>query len=111
MDKKNKITETNDQITLTLEDDTELTCDVISIFPVNDKNYIALLPVGDDKDAEIFLYGFAEKENDEFDLINIEDDDEFEAVSDAFDELLDEEDFDSMFDEEDDEESEETTEE
>lgn len=91
--------DTNDQITLTLEDGSELICDVLAIFPVDGKDYIALLPQGDDPDAEIFLYRFEEKGEDDIDLINIEDDDEFEAVSDAFDELLDNAEFDEMFDE------------
>ena len=71
----------------------------IGIFPVDGKDYIALLPQGDDPDAEIFLYRFEEKDEDDIDLINIEDDDEFEAVSDAFDELLDNAEFDEMFEE------------
>lgn len=89
----------NDQITLTMEDGSELVCDVIAVFPVNEKNYIALLPQGDDPEAEIFLYRFEEKGDDDIDLINIDDDEEFEAVSDAFDELLDNAEFDEMFEE------------
>lgn len=92
--------ETTDQITLTLEDNSELTCDVIATFPVDGKNYIALLPVGANPDADIYLYRYVEKGNDDFDLIDIEDDDEFDAVSDAFDELLDNAEFDDMFDDE-----------
>lgn len=92
--------EIEDQITLTLDDGRELLCDVTAIFPVDDKEYIALLPVDDD-DADIFLYRFIRKGEDDIDLINIDDDDEFEAVSDAFEELLDEADFDAMFDEDD----------
>ena len=88
-----------DQITLTLEDGTDLVCDVISVFPVNDKNYIALLPSNDDPDAEIFLYRFIEN-GEEIELENIEDDEEFEMVSDAFDELLDAAEFDEMVGEE-----------
>jgi len=100
MNENSKLYEdTNDQITLTLEDGSELICDVLAIFPVDDKNYIALLPQNDDPDAEIFLYRFEEKNEDDIDLINIEDDDEFEAVSDAFDELLDNAEFDEMFEE------------
>lgn len=100
MNENSKLYEdTNDQITLTLEDGTDLICDVLAIFPVDGKDYIALLPQGDDPDAEIFLYRFEEKDEDDIDLINIEDDDEFEAVSDAFDELLDNAEFDEMFDE------------
>ena len=88
-----------DQITLTLEDGSDLVCDVISVFPVNDKNYIALLPSNDDPDAEIFLYRFIEN-GEEIELENIEDDEEFDMVSDAFDELLDAAEFDEMVGEE-----------
>ena len=69
----------------TLEDGSELICDVLAIFPVDGKDYIALLPQGDDPDAEIFLYRFEEKGDDDIDLINIEDDDEFERIADIFD--------------------------
>lgn len=89
-------------VTLTLDDGTEMECEVMCIFPVEDKDYIALVPVGqaDEEDAEIFLYQFIEHGEDEIELLNIENDDEFEAVSDAFDELMDSADFDEMFDEE-----------
>ena len=83
--------EENDQITLTLEDDSELVCDVIATFP-------------DDSEAEeIYLYRF-EENGDDVDVQNILDDEEFEIVSDKFDELLDEEEFDELFDEDEDEE-------
>ena len=86
-------------ITLTLDDDTELECIVMSIFPVGEKNYIALLAADstDEEASEIYLYQYVEHNDDEVELINIEDDDEFEEVSQAFDELLDEED-DDFFD-------------
>ncbi|MCH5273409.1 MAG: DUF1292 domain-containing protein [Lachnospiraceae bacterium] len=100
MNEDSKLYDDNaDQITLTLEDGSELVCDVIAIFPVDGKNYIALLPQGDDPDTEIFLYRFEQKGEDDVDLINIEDDEEFDAVSDAFDELLDNAEFDEMFEE------------
>ena len=44
MNENSKLYEdTNDQITLTLEDGTDLICDVLAIFPVDGKDYIALL--------------------------------------------------------------------
>ena len=94
-------------VTLTLDDGSELECAVLCIFPVEDKDYIALVPVEneDSEDGEIFLYQFIEHENEEIELVNIDDDDEFEAVSDAFDELMDSEEFDEMFDDEEDEKS------
>lgn len=91
-----------DQITLTLDDDSELLCDVIATFPAkvngNEQMYIALLPTDATPESEIYLYRFTEN-GEEIDLQNIEDDEEFEIVSDAFDELLDEEEFDNLMDE------------
>lgn len=93
-------TEENDTITITLEDDTELVCDVITILPCQGKNYIALLPQNAGEEGEVFLYEFIDKGGDDIDLVNIEDDDEFDAVSDAFDEWLDAAEFDEILDDE-----------
>ena len=92
-----------DQITLTLDDDSELLCDVIATFPakVNGKEqmYIALLPTDATPESDIYLYRFFE-DGEEIDLQNIEDDEEFDIVADAFDELLDEEEFENLMGEE-----------
>ncbi len=81
----------NDIIYLTLDDDTELECSVLGIFEVEDVEYIALLPMGEE---EVLLYRYVELEDDEFDLLPIEDEGEFETVSEAFEALfLDDEDF------------------
>lgn len=90
-------------ITLELEDDTELECAVLAIFPVNDQQYIALTPATEDdelelsEESEVFFYRFTEYENQEIELENIEDEEEYEIVTDAFDELLDEQEFDETF--------------
>ena len=82
-------------ITLTLDDDSELECAVVAIFPVQGKDYIALLPLGIEDEEGVYLYRF--KHNDdgnlegELELENIEDNAEFEAVADAYDALVDEE--------------------
>ncbi|MBQ2275122.1 MAG: DUF1292 domain-containing protein [Lachnospiraceae bacterium] len=85
-------------VTLTLDDGTELECAVVAIFPAGSNEYIALLPLeqDDEEEGEVFLYRFIQKENDEIDLINIESDEEYELVTDAFEELLDEEEFNDM---------------
>ena len=72
-------------ITLTLEDDTELECAVMGIFEVEDKEYIALLPLGDEEEEEdVLLYGYKEISEEEFELALIEEEEEFELVSEAF---------------------------
>ena len=104
---KEDIIPEKDTVTLTLDDDTEVECEIVSIFPVGEKEYIALLPLEGDEaeDDEVFIYRYTESADGAPKLENIEDDDEYEAVADAFDELLDSEEFDEI--EEDDEEEDE----
>lgn len=90
-----------DTMTLDLDDGGKLECIVLNVFPVNNREYIALLPMNDEghveEDAQIFLYRFEELGEDEVNLETIEDDDEFELVSDYFDEMLDEQEFNELF--------------
>lgn len=90
----------HDYITLSLDDGTELDCAVLDIFTVDGKDYIALQPVEGDEEDNVFLYRFIDHEDEDPELLNIDDDDEFEAVADAFEQMLDELEFDEMFDEE-----------
>ncbi len=73
-------------ITLKFEDGEEVECEVLGVFEVGDKDYIALLPEGEDED--IYLYGYEEYEDDTFELLDIEDDEEFARVSAEFDSLV-----------------------
>ena len=86
-------------VSMTLEDGTELECDVVAIFPVDGKDYIALLPdkvIEGYEENEVFLYRYKELEGDDISLEPIDDEEEYEAVADAFDELLDEEEFNEL---------------
>ncbi len=85
-------------VTLTLEDDTEVECMVLTIFPAGDREYIALLPMDsvDEDEGEVYLYRYEEDADGNPNLTNIEDDDEYEIVADAFDELLDEQEYDEL---------------
>ena len=85
-------------VTLTLDDDTEVECVVLTIFNAGEREYIALLPVegADSEEGEVYLYRYNETEDGEPALGNIEDDDEYEAVADAFDELLDAQEYDEL---------------
>ena len=75
---------------LILDDETEVECYVLGVYEVKEKNYIALLPVEDDR---VLLYEYIETEEGP-QLLNIEDDEVFEAVARAFEEaeLADDED-------------------
>ncbi|SDB19309.1 DUF1292 domain-containing protein [Eubacterium oxidoreducens] len=92
-------------ITLTLDDDTELETRILTIFEVEledgtSQDYIVVIPVDeneqDNEDGEVLIYRYFEDEDGNPTLDNIQDDEEFEIVSDAFDELLDNEAFDQM---------------
>ena len=91
-------------VTLTLDNDKELECAVLTIFKAGDKDYIALLPLdenGNNEDGDVFLYRFTDN-GDGVDptLENIEDDDEYEIVADKFDEWLDTLEYEEDLDEE-----------
>ena len=85
-------------VTLTLDDDTEVECVVLTVFNAGEHEYIALLPMegADSEEGEVYLYRYSEDENGQPNLENIEDDDEYEIVADAFDELLDEQEYDEL---------------
>lgn len=91
-------------VELELEDGEKVTCAVITILTVNQKDYIALLPLdenGQNDDGEVWFYGYREDEKDpnvEPELIYIDDDEEYDAVADAFDEFLDNVEFDELVD-------------
>ena len=89
-------------VTLTLDNDEVIECAVLTIYSVDNKEYIALLPLDDDGDNEegdVFIYRYVETEDGEPTLENIEDDDEYEAAADAFDEWLDEQEFEDIIEE------------
>ncbi len=93
----------NDDVNMTVEldlaDGKKVMCSIITILTVNKKDYIVLLPLddtGSSTEGEVWFYGYSEDENDpnvEPELTYIDDDDEYEAVADAFDEYLDSEEF------------------
>ena len=85
-------------VTLTLDDDTEVECVVLTIFTAGEREYIALLPVEgvESEEGEVYLYRYSETEDGAPTLDNIEDDDEYEIVADAFDELLDSQEYDEL---------------
>lgn len=68
-------------LTVLLENDEELKCSVLSIFDIGDKEYIALLPVGQD---QVLLYQYVEHSEEDFELLNIETEEEFAIVEEVF---------------------------
>lgn len=92
-----------EEMTVDLElDEGTVTCSVVTIFSVGDKDYIALLPLNENSDnaeGSVWIYGYSENPddpNEEPELRYIEDDEEYEQAADAFDEYLDKCEFDEM---------------
>ena len=91
----------NMTVELTLDDDSTVTCKIITILTVKEKDYIALLPEleTESEEDEVWFYEYSENEKDPNEdpvLTYSEDDDVYESVVDAFDEFLDNCDFDDM---------------
>lgn len=88
------------RVTLNLDDGSTVECEIETIFDLGDQNYIVLFPLDENdepiEEGEFFIYRYFEDEEGNPSLENIEDDDEFDAVVDRFDELLDEAEFDDM---------------
>ena len=86
-EKKNVEIEEKDIITLEFDNGDEVECEIMGVFDFNGKEYIALIP--DDGTDDVYIYGYKEVGEDEFELIDIEDDAEFEAVVAEFDSIMD----------------------
>jgi len=91
VDEKNPIVEEDEAeyITLEFEDGASVEAEIMGIFEVDGKEYIALIP--DDDTDDVYLYGYKEISDEEFDLIDIEDDAEFDKVVKEFDKITAEE--------------------
>lgn len=90
-----------DDIRVTLNlDDEDVECKILTILEMNEKDYIALLPLdengNDNPDGIVYLYLYFEDEQGLPSIEPITDEEEYEAISDRFDEWLDEILFDDM---------------
>ena len=82
-------------VELELDDGSNVVCSIVTILEVEGKDYIVLLPQneqGGNDDGEVWFYRYSENPddpNEEPELGYIDDDEEYEKVADAFDEYLD----------------------
>lgn len=92
-------------VELDLDDGSHVVCSIVTILECQGKDYIVLLPLdenGENHDGEVWFYRYFEDENDadaEPKLEYIESDEEYEMVEDAFDEYLDNAEFDEIVEE------------
>ena len=87
-------------VTLTLDNDEVLECAVLTIYEAGGRQYIALLPLDEngEEEGDVYIYRYIETDPENPDLENIEDDEEDEIAADAFDEWLDEQEFEEDLD-------------
>ena len=88
-DERNLEVEETEVITLEFDDGVEVECEIMGVFDYEGKEYIALIP--DDGTDDVYIYGYKEVGEDEFELVDIEDDAEFEKVVAEFDKIMTEE--------------------
>ena len=96
-------TEEEMTVTLDLEDGSTIECAIVTILEVNKQEYIVLLPLDENgqgnEDGEVWFYRYSENPddpNEEPNLDYIDSEDEYEMVEDAFQEFLDNVEFDEM---------------
>lgn len=85
-DERNLEVEETEVITLEFDDGVEVECEIMGVFDYEGKEYIALIP--DDGSDDVYIYGYKEVGEDEFELVDIEDDAEFEKVVAEFDKIV-----------------------
>ena len=79
--------EEEDIITLEYDDGVEEECGILGVFDALDKEYIALNPLGTE---DVYIYGYKEYEED-YELTDIESEEEFNKVVAEFEKLAMEE--------------------
>ena len=78
--------EEEDIITLEFDDDTAVDCYVMGTFELNGKEYIALAP--EDGTDDVYIYGYKQISDDEFEINEIESEEEFDAAAAEFDSIM-----------------------
>ena len=80
------VEEEEDIITLEFDDDTAVDCYVMGTFEFGGKEYIALAP--EDGTDDVYIYGYKQISDDEFEIIEIESEEEFDAAAAEFDAIM-----------------------
>lgn len=85
--------EEDEIITLEFEDEDgkieEVECGMMGVFECEGKEYVALEVL--DESGDVLIYGYKEVGDDEFELVDIEDDAEYEKAAAEFDAIMAEE--------------------
>ena len=87
MDNQNNTNLSDDEdicVTLDMDDGTQVDCEIVTIFDVNDQDYIVLLPLDEDgeenEEGTVYIYRYFEDEDGNPSLENIQDDEELKLL-------------------------------
>lgn len=91
----------DEYVTLQLDGGIDVDCDILAIFPAGGKRYISLLPSNgpDAGTGKVYLYGYSENEKGEPLLSNIESCDELKTASEAYNNLVEYDEYNEIIDE------------
>lgn len=78
-----------DFLTLEFDDGESVECEIMGVFDFDNKEYIALIP--DDGTDDVYIYGYKEVGEEEFELVDIDNDEEFNKVVAEFEKITAEE--------------------
>lgn len=92
--KENNNQEIDDDVMVTIElDGEDLDCEILTIFDINNQDYIVLMPVDENgeplDDTLVYIYRYFENDG-EYSIDNIQSDEEYNRVNKRFNELLEE---------------------
>ncbi len=87
MEKKYEFEET--KVTLTDEDGNDRDFYVDEIYPVDGKTYAALIPGDVENVTEYYVFRAIAMGDDDYELEDIEEEEEYDAAADAYEEILD----------------------
>lgn len=78
--------EDDDIITLEYDDGTTMECEIMGVFPLGEKDYVALIPHDDSDD--VYIYRYQEYDDGTFEIESIEDENEFNKAASEFDAIM-----------------------
>ncbi|MBQ9828634.1 MAG: DUF1292 domain-containing protein [Lachnospiraceae bacterium] len=90
----------DDIMTMAFDDGEEVECGILAIYPVGDREYIALYPLVQEAGDEYYIYRYLGEDGDDIEIEEIPEDDEMDAAEAGFNEYMDNLDIDDLLDEE-----------
>ena len=77
------------KITLEFDDGEKVEVVPLFVFALDNKDYVALVPE-DEESEDVYLYRYHDLSDEEFEFLDIEDDEEFDRVCQEFERILEE---------------------